>query len=144
MSGGTPEVPEHRKVRPHRMIVTGRVLWPAKGFVSTGPPPLVHVKGRWHIAYVFQLPLELAANRDTVIRLRAGSDQRVCSLTRGPVESWHLVNAGLVESYKCGAKLQSNEVALLVSCSWWLTNLLKGFKVPCSAFFIDRAQFGSR
>lgn len=136
-----PDAAEDRKVRPHRMIITGRVLWPAKRSAGTGPPPLVHQKGKWHIGYVFQVPQGVAANRDTVIRLRAMCDQSVSSRRRGPVESWHLVNREMVVDYKCGSPLQENEVGLLVSSGWWLANLVKGFPVPCSAFYIDRAQF---
>ncbi len=48
----------------------------------------------------------------------------------------------MIQGYKCGSPLQVDEVALLVETRWWGMNLLKGSKVPCSAFNIDRAQFG--
>ena len=136
-----PDAAEDRKVRPHRMIITGRVLWPAKRSADPGPPPLVRQKGKWHICYVFQVPQEVAANRDTVVCLRARCDQSVSSRGHGQEESWHFVNRELVVDYKCGSPLQENEVGLLVPSGWWLANLVKSFPVPCSAFYIDRAQF---
>jgi hypothetical protein len=108
MCGIVSDVPEDRKIRPHRMIVTGEVSWPVKRFTGSGPPPLVPINGMWHIAYVFQVPLEVAANRDIVVHLRPGCDQPVSWPASEPVERWHFVNAEMVHGYKCGSRLQSD------------------------------------
>ncbi len=135
-----PNVPEDRRIRPHRMIVTGEVSWCKKRHSGTGPRPLEKERGKWHIILVFEVPPKVAADREIVCNLRAGCDQPL-SWSRPPFSEWHLVNAEMVHGYKCGSRLQNNEVALLVSRGWWSVNLLKGFRVPCSAYYLDSAQF---
>jgi len=136
MCGIASDTAKGRKIRPHRMIVTGEVLWLKKHHKGTEPRPLVKEPGKWHIVYVFQVPHELAADREIIFRLRARCDHPV-SWPADPLCGWHFVNTEMVHGYKCGPRLQNNEVALLVQTRWWIANLVTGFRVPRSAFYIE-------
>lgn len=128
MSGVTPEVPEDRKVRPHRRIITG----PFRRCTDRSRRP-------GHHAYVFKVPEGVAADDEAIERLRAQCDKDIQSTP--PLNQWGFVSCKMVRYYICGRRLEVGEVGLLVPWRWYCRN--RWDVLPC-VFYIDRAQFGGQ